>query len=265
MNRKVLGKRQIKTWKQFSYKVRKKGYNLLSNLDRFPNSVLVTGCQRSGTTMLSRIITQSIGMKNYWFGKDDELDAALILSGIVNLPPEGRYCFQTTYLNERYIEYFNHKNGSHKLIWVLRNPYSVVYSFLYNWERFALNELFDYCGSELLKGEERLLYYRFGRFAVKRAKRACLAFNGKILQLPKIVQEFGEERIKIVEYEELVKKPADSLKEIYSFIDLEFDKNYAKMIHAKSLVKKRNLPEKIKLLVNKMCEPLYADTRKLIK
>ena len=79
---------RIKTWRRFAREVRPKGCRLLSRLERFPKSVLVTGCQRSGTTMLSRIITQSEGMTNYWFGKDDELDAALILSGEVEYDPE---------------------------------------------------------------------------------------------------------------------------------------------------------------------------------
>jgi ligand-binding sensor domain-containing protein len=43
---------------------------------------------------------------NYWFGRDDELDAALILSGHVDHQQNGRYCFQTTYINECFREYF---------------------------------------------------------------------------------------------------------------------------------------------------------------
>ena len=56
---------------------------------------------------------------------DDELDAALALAGLVDLPLERRYCFQTTYLNERYEDYRTLDAGQ-RLIWVLRNHYSVV-------------------------------------------------------------------------------------------------------------------------------------------
>jgi len=66
----------IKSWNDFTRRVRPKGCVLLGRLDEFPRPILVTGCQRSGTTMLSRIITQSEGMTDYWFGKDDESDAA---------------------------------------------------------------------------------------------------------------------------------------------------------------------------------------------
>jgi hypothetical protein len=50
-------------------------------------------------------------MTQYYFGSDNELDAALILSGRVAHEPQGRYCFQTTYLNECYSEYFEHRDG----------------------------------------------------------------------------------------------------------------------------------------------------------
>jgi hypothetical protein len=59
---------KITTWHQFEQTVRARGCNLLRRLGNFPRSILVAGCQRSGTTMLSRIITQSEGMTNYWFG-----------------------------------------------------------------------------------------------------------------------------------------------------------------------------------------------------
>ena len=135
------------SWKRFHNEVRTNGCNLLDNLIEYPDSVLVSGCQRSGTTILARVITQSEGMVNDWRRSDDELDAALILSGKEKRKNVGRYCFQTTYLNECYGEYFN-KNYKFKLIWVLRNPLSVIYSMRYNWGSLSFNELYDACGSE---------------------------------------------------------------------------------------------------------------------
>ena len=143
----------VKSWAQFDRKVRYSGHKLLAQLDMYHNSILVAGCQRSGTTALSRLITGSEGMVNFQLGKDDELDAALILSGWIPYQPIGRYCFQTTYLNDSYTEYFEHYD--YKLIWVLRNPYSVVYSMLHNWKNGALNRLFHHCGSKLIEGREK--------------------------------------------------------------------------------------------------------------
>ena len=42
------------------------------------------------------------------------------------MDPAGRFCFQTTYLNNHVFEYFEHDH--YQLIWVLRNPFSVVVS-----------------------------------------------------------------------------------------------------------------------------------------
>src|SRR5690606_4816997 len=69
-------------WPRFHREVRGEGRRLLCRLDRFPDAVLISGCQRSGTTMLSRIIRESAGMANYRRRDDDELDAALILAGV---------------------------------------------------------------------------------------------------------------------------------------------------------------------------------------
>ena len=166
------GNTPINTWKRFARDVRAGKCKLLKELPKFDNSILVAGCQRSGTTALSRVITTSNGMVNYWFGKDDELDAALILSGNVHHVPRGRYCFQTTYLNECYIEYFDHLQ-KHRLIWIIRNPFSVIYSMMYNWGSFAFNELFDACGAPLLGEEESRNYVRFGRIVVPRLRESC--------------------------------------------------------------------------------------------
>src|SRR5690606_33157799 len=69
-------------WPRFHREVRVERGRLLCCLDRFPGAVLISGCQRSGTTMLSRIVRESAGMANYRRRDDDELDAALILAGV---------------------------------------------------------------------------------------------------------------------------------------------------------------------------------------
>ena len=144
----------IRTWRRFRRDVRNKNNLLLRRLGEFEDPILVAGCQRSGTTALARAVTRSEGMTNYWFGPDDELDAAMILSGCVPHGPRGRYCFQTTYINERWREYLDHP-GRFRMVWVLRNPRSVVYSMLNNWGRFAFEELFKYCGADGLDDLER--------------------------------------------------------------------------------------------------------------
>ena len=86
------------TWRRFHQRLRKSGQPLLAALSRYGNCILVGGCQRSGTTMLTRIVSGARAFQRLALTVDDELDAALILAGKVNVPADRRYCFQTTYL-----------------------------------------------------------------------------------------------------------------------------------------------------------------------
>ncbi|MCK4788188.1 MAG: sulfotransferase [Desulfobacteraceae bacterium] len=253
------------TWKQFERDVRLRGHELLKRLDDFSDSVLVTGCQRSGTTMLSRMITKSEGMVNYWFGRDDELDAALILAGCVTIPPQnGRYCFQTTYLNANYQEYFNHKEG-HKIIWVLRNPFSVVYSMTHNWRPAALGRLFDSCGAQFLEGAELRRYENFGLFGIGRLRQACLSHKGKLAQLFELRSQIGPDRMMIVSYDELTADKDAVLPEIYRFINLDYKKRYGEFIHTKSVGKIKRQSKREAAYVEQLCLPVYLEAMQLIE
>ena len=142
-------------------------------------------------------------MVNYWFGPDDELDAALILSGYVLPPTPGRYCFQTTYIDECYYEYFEHQQDF-KIIWVIRNPYSVVYSLLYNWSPSALDGTFESCALNQLTGLYAKLFQLIGLRSISRARRACELYKSKTKQLLELFDVFGPDKILIVNYDELV-------------------------------------------------------------
>ena len=253
----------IKSWKDFIRQVRPKGCVLLRRLDEFPQSILVTGCQRSGTTMLSRIITQSEGMTDYWFGKDDELDAAIILAGYVDHTPKGRYCFQTTYLNECYYEYFEHFNG-HKIIWILRNPFSVIYSMLYNWRKMALNDLFKGCGARYLEGFARWKYEHLGLWSVSRLLRACLAYNGKTCQVFELRQRLRESQLLVIEYDSLVEQKSRVMPKVYEFIELPYKEEYLCNISAKSLRKSRRLSNREHGVIAELCKPVYEKAKTLL-
>lgn len=253
---------EVYNWKQFGKRIRNSDTELLKDLHKYPDSILVTGCQRSGTTMLSRIIRNSEGIKSFNYQRDDELEGALILCGIKNLNENGRMCFQTTYLNECYTEYFDSKNMGNKIIWMLRNPYSVVYSFLYNWKRFALNELFKSCGSELLTDADKCRYEKFGPLGISRAKRACLSYNGKIMQIYKMKNILDPKNFIIIEYEELVNHPDAVLRGIYNFIGVEYKSSYAKIVNTGSLNKAKKLPKRIINMVKQTCEYEYFKVKK---
>jgi hypothetical protein len=243
--------------------VRSKGCEQLKRLDEFTDAILVSGCQRSGTTMLSRIITQSKGMVNYWFGPDDELDAALILSGYVDHEPQGRYCFQTTYLDECYREYFEH-SGDFQIVWVLRNPYSVVYSLLYNWPARALDGTFSKYGAELLTGIDKWGYRLFGIQSVSRPRRACLLYNAKVSQVFELKRKFGPEKLMLVDYDNLVTHKELILQKIYRFVDLDYEAEYADKIHAQSLDKRKRLQTNEIAMIEGLSVTLYQNALHLI-
>lgn len=253
--------RNIYLWKKFSKQVRSREQSLLSELNKFDKSILVAGCQRSGTTALSRVITTSDAMVNYWFGSDDELDAALILSGTVQHTPRGRYCFQTTYLNERYPEYLQHK-GQYKLIWIVRNPFSVIHSMLNNWSRFALDELFESCGVEQADQKLQHKYHQVSKHGVAPIQRACLAYNGKTSQLFYLLNNLSKNDIMIVDYDLLVEKKAEVLADIYNFVDLDFRLEYSEKISSGSLNKSMSLSHNDRSLVERLCVPVYEQAKK---
>lgn len=252
---------RIVNWRHFSKQVRKKEFPLLLRLNEFPKSILVAGCQRSGTTMLSRVITQSDSMVKFSTGKDDELDAALILSGMSSYNEKGRHCFQTTYLNEKYSEYENAINGphGHRLLWVIRNPYSVVYSMMYNWDDFALNELFDSCGSQ----SDSVKTGKAGR-KVSRLEKACFSYNAKAAQLSFLKTKLDNQKLMVVDYEKLVQNKKEILPKIYKFIDLPYKSRYADQISMGNLNKYKTLSENEQEMVKKVSMPYYQEMLSLI-
>lgn len=249
------------SWKKFRKATQGYRCTLLRCHDEFKKSIFVAGCQRSGTTILSRIIANSNGMANFQFTDDDELDAALILSGLIKHTPRGRYCFQTTYLNECFYEYKNlHEDD--KLIWVIRNPQSVVYSMLYHWKNFALKTLFKNCGVTQLDPDRRRRYNYFGIYGVSRLVMACASYNAKNLQLPIIKNFLGDNRIMVLEYDDLVAKPEVILPAVYDFVELPYHPSYASMINKKSIDKSSKLSKRERSFINEYSKPIYEDMRK---
>lgn len=240
----------LRTWRRFHKHVRSKQPRLLSNLHLFPNSILVSGCQRSGTTLVTRLINRCEGMVDFRFGRDDELDAAQILCGHKAYSPrDGRYCFQTTYLNERYREYLE-SPVPFKLIWVIRKPSSVVYSMLYNWSRFALDELFETVGKQAIpdgitdRGLTPLLM-------------ACYCYNGKQSQLFDLHQALQPERLMVIDYDRLVTTGRPLVEALCEFTGLPFSTGLVEMLDRSSLHKANRLSLADQAIVARTCLPTY--------
>jgi hypothetical protein len=249
----------ITSWDEFDTFVRRRNRPLLARLDDFPRSVLITGCQRSGTTILSRIVNATEGMARYYFGPDDELDAALILSGYVQHRCESRHCFQTTYVNDC-TEYDGH-SGGHRIVWLLRNPTSVVFSMLYNWSDTSLNRLFEQCGSRRLSSADAVLLRRLGMVRGGRLRRACLAYAGKTAQLRELRERLGRDCVMVVDYDDLVSKPQRVLPAIYDFAGLIYQPRYASAIQPTRRHTARELSPAERRTIERLCDAEYGAAR----
>jgi hypothetical protein len=248
--------RRYKTWRRFHNGVRKLGGPLLKTIARYPNAVMVAGCQRSGTTMLTRIIAGATGFRGLALTDDDELDAALALGGQINLPTDFRYCFQTTYLNEQYTNYATLGPG-HKLIWVVRNPNSVIYSMVYNWRRFALNELYEACGVQLTDSERLRRSHLPWPLGPSNLEKACLSYSGKNQQIHEIHGWLGAKRMLIIDYDQLAASPAHWLPGIFRFIGEPYDPAYAENVRQDSIRKAKRLSDAAKALIERHTQATY--------
>ena len=259
----------ISSWKKFAKKVRPFNDNLLFKLADFENPILITGCQRSGTTILTNIILSSSEIYDYRQGGDSELEGALILSGNVSISNKGdRSCCQTTYLNEKFPEYYKYI-GAFKLIFIVRNPFSVVYSMCYHWRRkieltnFALNELFDSCGSKLLNDKEMKKYNIFGSIAISSFRKACLSYIGKTSQVFELKNKLGEEAIAVIDYDDFISQKESVLRFIFDFVELPYSLSYTDLIHTKGIKRADKLTENEKRIIQQTCWPTYEKVRRL--
>jgi len=248
--------RRYRSWRRFHHGPRSEDKPLFRNLSRYGDCVLVAGCQRSGTTILTRIIAGSRGFQRLRLTHDDELDAALILAGHVDVPHDRRYCFQTTYLNERYSEYGMMGPGQ-RLVWVLRNPYSVVYSMVHNWKRFALNELYETCGvlrAETKRQHRTSMPWPFGP---SRVEKACLSYSAKSSQILSIRELLRPEQLLVVDYDEMVQSSDAWLPQIFAFIGEPYEPAYSSSVHAGSVRKADKVSGRVRKLIEEQCSPTY--------
>ena len=246
--------RSIDSWAAFQTVVKQPNRPLLAALDSYSDSILVAGCQRSGTTALARLLKLGRGMVDHTFGPDDELDAALLLSGHATRDTAGRFCFQTTYLNDRVYEYFEHSNF--RLVWMLREPRSVVYSMLYNWKRGrgALNRLYDACGAEVLakiKPEAARAW-----LGPSRLDKACASYVAKTSQTFELVERLGS-RVAVVDYDELVAHKDELLPRLCEFVGLPYEPKLGDKLHARSVAKRDRLSARATQYVDEFCRDVY--------
>jgi hypothetical protein len=247
--------RPIRSWAAFHAIVKQPDRPLFAKLDDYSDPILVAGCQRSGTTALARLLKRADGMVDHAFGHDDELDGALLLAGYASRDTEGRHCFQTTYLNDRVGEYFEH--ADFRLIWMLREPRSVVYSMLNNWKRGALNRLFDACGAEVLARVDAAPSLRTTWLGPSRLAKACSSYVAKTAQTFELRARLGP-RIAVVDYDELVANKQSLLPKLCEFVGVAYDARLGDALHSRSVGKRDQLGAADAKYVDRFCSGVYG-------
>jgi hypothetical protein len=180
----------------------------------------------------------------------------------VDVPQDRRYCFQTTYLNECFPEYAT-LGSQHRLIWVLRNPYSVIYSMLNNWRRFALNELYESVRHGV--PDEPAARWRPWPFdGPSLAAKACVAYRAKTSQIVAIKAMLDPAQLLIVEYDQLVQQPCAWLPRIFDFIGEPFDASYVASVRTASVKKADRISPPLKRRIDAMAMPAYNQCLSLV-
>jgi hypothetical protein len=212
--------------------------------------------------MLTRLIARAQGFARLALTKDDELDAALALAGFLDLPQDTRYCFQTTYLNECFREYGTLKHDQ-RLIWVVRNPYSVVHSMLKNWRRFALNELYEGCGMQTTSSKRLQRSHLPWPFGPSRLEKACLAYRGKVAQILSIKAIVKPDQLLVVDYDRLAAKPQETLPAVFQFANAPYDPKYAGEIRKTSLSKAERFSRRTRKQIERLTWQTYSECAQL--
>ena len=254
----------LRSWQRFAKQFRQQG-SLLNAWPGVP-AIFVSGCQRSGGTMLSEALCEHPDVQDTSWSTDAELDSAQLLAGHIPFPPitRSQVCLQTTYLNERFPEYLPHRD-KYKLIWLVRNPTSVVYSMVYNWKRFALNEVFLACGTGHLDERYARRLARFGVLGVPPLVRAACAYLGKAQQAEQLYTDLGSQCMKLVEYEYLVKNKPTVVSSLVKFCGLDPMPDVGAKINTKSLGKAARLNAKETALVADICGTSYEKLCRLVE
>jgi hypothetical protein len=218
---------------------------LLAKLDDYPHALLISGCDRSAVTAITHLFKRLPAFADASWGHDDELDGALLLAGLREHVAAGRPCFQTTYVRERYREYFAHEHF--KLVWIVREPRAAVRSLLASRDRaLPPRTALGLSGKSEGQGTSRL-------------EKACAAYLASIRQTLELKERLGE-RVAVVDYDELAADRNRLLPALCRFASVSCNASLLRHLHGKS-VRKGALASWETAIVDELALPAYRRAR----
>lgn len=240
------GSERISSWNDFYDAMANRP--LLSRLDDYRDALLIAGCDWSAATAITTLFKRLPCFADSSWGHDDELDGALLLANGAEHGEEalGRHCFQTTYVRERYREYFQHDHF--RLVWIVREPRAAVRSLLASRARTLPPRTTLGLPGKSAHGQ-----------AASRLEKACAAYLASIRQTWELKQRLGD-RIAIVDYDELTAHRNRLLPALCRFAGVECEARVLRHLHGKS-VRKGALAPWEALIVDQLALPAYRRAR----
>jgi hypothetical protein len=208
---------EIASWAQFHLATAQRP--LLTRLDDYGDALLIAGCDRNAATAVTRLFKRLSSFADSPYGHDDELDGALLLAGLRERQHSGRHCFQTSYVYQRFHEYFDH--GGYRLLWIVREPRAAISSLL---------------------GDRQKKPARLGAPApargqgASRLEKACAAYLAMIEQTLELKERLGP-RIAIVDYDAVAADRARLVPVLCRFASVDCTTELLGHLHGKSVRK----------------------------
>ncbi len=214
---------------------------LLARLDDYRDALLIAGCDWSAVTAVTHLFKRLPGFADSSWSHDDELGGALLLAGLRPHAASGRPCFQTTYLGERYREYFAHEDF--KLVWIVREPRAAVRSLLSRRDRGLAPRTPS-------KSEGQ---------GASRLEKACASSVASIRQTLELKEQLGE-RVAVIDYDELSADRNRLLPALCRFASVGCNASLLRHLHGKS-VRKGVLASFEAAIVDQLTLPAYRRAR----
>lgn len=244
---------------------RKSSYQRLSNPSGHSIPVFLVGCGRSGTNMVTSQLAKSWQVDSYnedhpaafynWRLRDLTVITKILESGYTRVK-----LFKPildTPLSGKLLEIFH--DG--KILFVFRHFYDVINSAMkrpdFKWPSRVYNWIKDdFAEFNLVSPPQKTKEFIYSRWSESISPESSIAlywifYNRLYFDL----NLYGDNRVKLINYEKLVQNPTQEIKSICDFLKLCYHPNLSKGVFSSSI--RRDQPPKIDRQIQEDCLALW--------
>lgn len=210
-------------------------------------NLLVFGCQRSGTTWISKCIGEYFPSA---FSFTEEQTFHFLLNGYILPKIQAQYLvFQTTFINTEVESYYNAPINT-KILLLLRNPYSVCHSLIYNFQ--LLEIVYGYRKNTMIEADF------VDNTITTELKMSLEIYRHSIRNALEIISSFNSSRIQVIIYDDAILDLKTTLTKIANFMDTELpQENFIPRSNTDYTTKWRNLSQEYIDLIQHHAVPLW--------